>query len=43
MRRLGLECSPRPKFQIAVDIAVDDMADGIDISKQLNAKVIIKV
>jgi len=31
------------KFSIPVDIAVDDMADGIDITKQLNAKVIIKV
>ena len=31
------------KFSIPVDIAVDNMADGIDITEQLNAKVIVKV
>lgn len=42
-RRLGLRCIVQPKFVTAVDIAVDDMADGIDTTKQLNAKVILKV
>lgn len=46
-RRLGLQqykIMLGVKFDDpAVDIAVDDMADGIDTTKQLNAKVIIKV
>jgi hydroxymethylpyrimidine pyrophosphatase-like HAD family hydrolase len=41
--RLGLQGATLPKFVTAVDIAVDDMADGIDTTKQLNAKVILKV
>ena len=46
LRRLGLDdmaIRVVDKFSTPVDIAIDDMADGIDISRQLNAKVIIKV